>query len=61
MSIENMPKDPMMLLSFVNTRLRDDQIDLSSFCKQFEVKEADIIDKLSKIGYDYNKELNRFV
>ncbi|MBR3832870.1 MAG: DUF4250 domain-containing protein [Lachnospiraceae bacterium] len=61
MAIENMPKDPMMLLSFVNTSLRDKGIDLDELCKSFSVDRADIEEKLDKLGYSYNNELNRFV
>ena len=61
MAIENMPKDPMMLLSFVNTSLRDKGIDLDELCKSFSVDRADIEEKLDKLGYSYNNELNRFI
>ncbi len=61
MAIENMPKDPMMLLSFVNTSLRDKGIDLDELCKSFSVDRTEIEEKLDKLGYSYNNELNRFV
>lgn len=61
MAIENMPKDPMMLLSFVNTSLRDKGIDLEELCKTFSVDKKEIEEKLDKMGYTYNNELNKFV
>lgn len=61
MGIDALPKDSMMLLSFVNTRLRDDKINLTEFCGQFGVEEDFIKDKLDKIGYSYDESLNRFV
>ncbi len=61
MAIENMPKDPMMLLSFVNTSLRDKGINLEELCKSFGVDQKDIEEKLDKMGYTYNNELNRFI
>ncbi|MBE5954599.1 MAG: DUF4250 domain-containing protein [Lachnospiraceae bacterium] len=61
MAIENMPKDPMMLLSFVNTSLRDKGIDLEELCKSFCIDKKEIQEKLDKIGYTYNNELNRFI
>ncbi|MBO5387692.1 MAG: DUF4250 domain-containing protein [Lachnospiraceae bacterium] len=61
MAIENMPKDPMMLLSFVNTSLRDKGIDLEELCKSFGVDRREIEEKLDKLGYSYNNELNRFI
>lgn len=61
MALEQLPKDPMMLLSFVNTRLRDDQINLDEFAAAFGVKKEDIEQALDKVDYTYNVELNRFV
>ncbi len=61
MALEHLPKDALMLLSFVNTRLRDDKIMLDSFCSQFNVPKEEIIKKLDSIGYTYNDELNKFI
>lgn len=61
MAIESLPKDPMMLLSFVNTRLRDDGISLDDFASQFQVERSFIEEKLDKIGYTYNNDLRKFI
>ena len=61
MALEHLPKDALMLLSFVNTRLRDDRIMLDSFCSQFNVSKEEIMQKLDSIGYTYNDELNKFI
>ena len=61
MAIENLPSDPMMLLSFTNTRLRDDEINLDDFCSQFQVERSFLEEKLDKIGYTYNNDLNKFI
>lgn len=60
-AINELPKDSMMLLSFVNTRLRDENIVLEDFCAQFGVSSNEIMDKLKTIGYEYSEELNKFV
>lgn len=60
-AINELPKDSMMLLSFVNTRLRDEKIVLEDFCAQFGVSSNEIMDKLKTIGYEYSEELNKFV
>lgn len=57
----NIPSDPVILLSFINTQLRDNYSSLSEFCKTNDVDEKKITDKLSLIGYEYNPENNRFV
>lgn len=57
----NIPNDPMMLLSFINTKLRDDYKDLATLCYELELEESAITDKLASIDYSYNPELNRFI
>lgn len=57
----NIPNDPMMLLSYINTKLRDNYSSLTLLCDDLELNIDDITTKLSTIDYIYNKELNRFV
>lgn len=61
MAFEQLPGDPMMLLSVVNTKLRDSYADLQMLCEDLEADAAWIEEKLKAVGYEYNKELNRFV
>ena len=56
-----MPKDPVMLLSFVNTQLRDNYNTLEELCKSYMVSEKEITDKLKTINYEYNTEKNKFI
>ncbi|MBR4760456.1 MAG: DUF4250 domain-containing protein [Lachnospiraceae bacterium] len=55
------PKDPVMLLSFVNTQLRDNYSSLSDLAASYGVSEQEIKEKIGSIGYTYNEEQNRFV
>lgn len=57
----NLPKDSVMLLSVVNTQLRDQYASLEELAKAHMISEQDIIDKLETINYSYNKEQNQFV
>lgn len=57
----SMPKDPVMLLSFINTQLRDNYNTLEELCHSYMVSEKDITDKLKTINYEYNSENNQFV
>ncbi len=61
MAIDKFPSDPMMLLSFVNTSLRDKDIDLDELCKSFGTDRSEVEEKLDKLGYTYDNELNKFV
>ena len=56
-----LPKDPVMLLSFVNLKLRDYYSDLEKLCDDFDVSESEITEKLAGIDYYYNREKNQFV
>lgn len=55
-----LPKDPVMLLSFVNTQLRDKCKNIDDFCVQYNISQEDVISKLEKIGYSYSLENNKF-
>lgn len=59
--MSGIPNDPMMLLSFVNTQLRDNYASLEGFCEAYEVDENEIRNKLSKIDYEYDESLNKFI
>ncbi len=56
-----LPKDPVMLLSFVNMKLRDFYGSLEKMCEDLDADEKEITDKLAGIGYHYDKEKNQFV
>ena len=55
------PKDPVMLLSFVNLKLRDYYTDLSALCDDLAIEECELTEKLAVIDYHYDKEKNQFV
>ena len=55
------PKDPVMLLSYVNTQLRDYYDSLDDFLKDKELSGESLIKKLASIDYEYDEELNQFV
>lgn len=57
----NIPSDPVILLSFINTQLRDNYQSLSELCKANDIDENEITDKLSLIGYEYNPMNNQFL
>ncbi len=57
----NIPNDPMMLLSFLNMKLRDFYPDLNALCQDLELDKDAIVDKLATIDYHYDAGLNRFI
>lgn len=52
--------DPYMLLSFINTKLRDEFESIESLSSYYDLKVKDIIDKLGAIGYEYDSSTNQF-
>lgn len=58
--MSQLPKDPVMLLSYVNTQLRDSYPSLEDFCKAFDVPRSQIEDSLKRIDYIYDEEKNQF-
>ena len=59
--MENLPKDPSMLLSFVNLKLRDFYPSLDEMCKALDLEKEEIIKKLKSIDYEYSVEYNKFI
>ena len=61
MSNMTLPKDPVMLLSLINTKLRDFNSSLDDFCKENNLNEDEIKKKLDMIDYHYSEDRNQFV
>ena len=59
--VMSLPNDPMMLLSFVNMKLRDFYGSLDDLCTDLGIDKNSIVSKLSDIDYEYDKDLNKFV
>lgn len=57
---DNLPKDPIMLLSVINTALRDEYSSLDTMCDDKGFDKEEIISTLNKVNYSYNEELNQF-
>lgn len=56
-----MPKDPVMLLSYVNLKLRDFYGSLDMLCEDLDADRAELVEKLASIDYHYDEEKNQFV
>lgn len=55
------PSDPIMLLSFVNLKLRDYYSSFSEMCEDLDVSEEEVREKLAAVNYHYDAEKNQFV
>lgn len=60
-SNREIPKDPMILLSYLNTQLRDFFPSLKDLCKSLNLDREEIERKMQSIDYYYDGEKNKFV
>lgn len=62
MEIKNLrERDPFMLLSIINLKLRDYYDSIFQLCDDLNIYQDELEDVLLNIGYTYNKENNQFV
>ncbi|MCC8181626.1 MAG: DUF4250 domain-containing protein [Clostridiales bacterium] len=56
-----LPKDPIILLSYVNTKLRDQYPSLDALCDDLEADRAQLEETLRTVNYAYSPERNQFI
>lgn len=54
------PNDPVMLLSYVNLKLRDNYSSLQDLCASEGIDEETLKNKLNMIDYSYDETANQF-
>ena len=59
--MDKIPKDPMMLVSFLNLKLRDFYPSLDALCRDMQLDKKEICKKLEKVDYVYDAGRNQFV
>lgn len=58
--MEQLPTDPFMLLSVVNTRLRDEYAALDELCAALDIDPQELASRLEAAGFTYMPEINQF-
>lgn len=58
--MENIPSDPMMLLSFINMKLRDQYDSLDELCASMGIDRSELESRLAEAGFEYNPQQNKF-
>lgn len=56
----SLPKDPIMLYSAVNMKLRDSYSSLEDLCESEGMEVSSLIDTLRNAGFEYNPSINQF-
>ena len=57
----SLPTDPIILLSYLNTQLRDGCPSLEELCRRENADPAALEKAMEAIGYQYDQGLNKFV
>lgn len=60
MNNENLPKDPFMLLSMVNMKLRDEYPSLQKLCSGMDIDKEELVTRLRAAGFEYMESINQF-
>ena len=55
------PADPIILLSFINTKLRDEYPTLDELCESLELDRQQLTKQLAAVGFEYHAAQNRFI
>lgn len=56
----DLPKDPIILMSLINMKLRDLYPDLDSLCDDMEIDKGELLETLAGAGFEYSEEHKRF-
>lgn len=56
-----LPQDPIILLSYVNTKLRDQYPSLDALCDDLDADREEIVRRLEALNYTYDAGQNRFL
>ena len=56
-----LPRDPVMLLSVINTKLRDYYHSLDQLCEEMNLSQEELKEKLQGIDYEYDENRNQFI
>lgn len=59
--MNSLPKDPMMLMSVINMKLRDFYPSIEDLCEDMDIDRQDLESILNKAGFEYSKEQNRYM
>lgn len=57
----NIPKDPFILLGYINTQLRDFYQDLDDLCLSLDIDQAALTETLSAVDFLYDPSTNQFI
>ena len=60
MDSNQLPQDPAILMSYINTMLRDRHASLDELCEDLGIDREALVARLAQAGFEYNASLNKF-
>ena len=58
--MDRLPQDPIMLMSFINLKLRDFYPSLEALCEDLDINRQELVEKMMKAGFAYSETNKRF-
>lgn len=58
--MDRLPQDPIILMSFINLKLRDFYPSLEALCEDMDINRQELIEKMLKAGFEYSETNKRF-
>ncbi len=58
--METMPKDPVMLMSFINMKMRDEYRTLEDFCMSYSLDKTRLIAEMENAGFSWLPSVRQF-
>ena len=58
--MDRLPQEPIMLMSFINLKLRDFYPSLEALCEDLDIDRSELEEKLKTVGYEYDEANKRF-
>ena len=55
-----LPEDPLLLLSYINLKLRDEYESLDDLVEDLDLSKDSLVEKLKKAGFIYIEDINQF-
>lgn len=56
----DIPKDPFMLMSVINMKLRDCYESLDALCEDMSINKQELVKTLETAGFEYNEQAKKF-
>lgn len=60
MDLSDLPQDSAILMSYINTKLRDEYASLDDLCQDLHIDKETLMRRLDEAGFEYSERYNKF-